>query len=91
MCPRKTFVIDVIIQELLIRRYWVPMKLDAVGLIANVENLKNKSLVPNVDREQTSYDDLLDGLSFHQNFSVRYKARHLALLNAEGNFEGYQI
>ena len=40
MCPRKTFVIDVIIQELLIRRYWVPMKLDAVGLIANVENLK---------------------------------------------------
>ena len=62
MCPRKTFVIDVIIQELLIRRYWVPIKLDAVGLIANVENLKNKSLVPNVDREQTSYDDLLDGL-----------------------------
>jgi hypothetical protein len=41
MCPRKTFVIDVIIQELLIRRYWVPMKLDAVGLIANVENMKN--------------------------------------------------
>ena len=68
MCPRKTFVIDVIIQELLIRRYWVPMKLDAVGLIANVENLKNKSLVPNVDREQTSYDDLLDGLSFLENF-----------------------
>ena len=62
MCPRKTFVIDVVIQELLIRRYWVPMKLDAVGLIANAENLKNKSLVPNVDREQTSYDDLLDGL-----------------------------
>jgi hypothetical protein len=49
MCPRKTFVIDVIIQELLIRRYWVPMKLDAVGLIANVENLKNKCLVPNVE------------------------------------------
>ena len=70
MCPRKTFVIDVIIQELLIRRYWVPMKLDAVGLIANVENLKNKSLVPNVDREQTSYDDLLDGLSFIENFFV---------------------
>ena len=62
MCPRKTFVIDVIIQELLIRRYWVPMKLDAVGLIANVENLKNKCLVPNVDEEQTSYHDLIDGL-----------------------------
>jgi hypothetical protein len=62
MCPRKTFVIDVIIQEVLIRRYWVPMILDAVGLIANVENLKNKSLIPNADKEQTSYSDLLDGL-----------------------------
>ena len=32
------------------------------GLIANVENLKNKCLVPNVDKEQTSYDDLIDAL-----------------------------
>jgi hypothetical protein len=41
MCPRKTFVIDVIIQEELMRSYWVPMILNAVGLIAHVENLKN--------------------------------------------------
>jgi len=41
MCPRKTFVIDVIIQEELMRSYWVPMILNAVGLIALVENLKN--------------------------------------------------
>jgi len=51
MCPRKTFVIDVIIQEVLIRWDWVPMILDAVGLIANVENLKNKCLVPNVNQQ----------------------------------------
>ena len=38
------------------------MLLDAVGLIANVENLKNKCLVPNVDKEQTSYNDVLDAL-----------------------------
>ena len=41
MCPRKTFVIDVIIQEELMRSYWVPMIPNAVGLIAHVENLKN--------------------------------------------------
>ena len=41
MCPRKTFVIDVIIQEELMRSYWVPMILNAVGLIAHVEDLKN--------------------------------------------------
>ena len=41
MCPRKTFVIDVIIQEELMRSYWVPMILNAVGLIAHVGNLKN--------------------------------------------------
>lgn len=62
MCPRKIFVIDVTIQEPLIRWYRVPMLLDAVGLIANVENLKNKCLVPNVDIEQTSYDHVLDAL-----------------------------
>ncbi len=38
------------------------MLLDAVGLIANVENLKNKCLVPNVDIEQTSYDHVLEAL-----------------------------
>jgi hypothetical protein len=41
MCPRKTFVIDVITQEELMRSYWVPMIPNAVGLIAHVENLKN--------------------------------------------------
>jgi hypothetical protein len=41
MCLRKTFVIDVIIQEELMPSYWVPMILNAVGLIAHVENLKN--------------------------------------------------
>jgi hypothetical protein len=41
MCPRKTFVIDVITQEELMRSYWVLMILNAVGLIAHVENLKN--------------------------------------------------
>ena len=62
MCPRKTFVIDVIIQELLIRLFWVSMILDAVGLIASVENLKNKCLVSYLDKEQTSYSDSLDAL-----------------------------
>ena len=62
MCPRKTSVIDVIIQELRIHWYWIAIIPDAVGLIANVENLKNKCLVPNVDKEQTSYNDVLDAL-----------------------------
>ena len=38
------------------------MILDAVGLIASVENLKNKCLVSYLDKEQTSYDDSLDAL-----------------------------
>jgi hypothetical protein len=41
MCPRKTFVTGVIIQEELMLSYWVLKILNAVGLIAHVENLKN--------------------------------------------------
>ncbi len=51
ICPRKTFVTDVAIQEVLTRLYWAPMILHAVGLIVDVENLKNKCLVTNVNQQ----------------------------------------
>ena len=45
MCPKKIFVIHVIIQEVPMRRYLAPMILIAVGLIALVEDLKNGALI----------------------------------------------
>ena len=45
MCPKKIFVIHVIIQEAPIRWYLAPMILNAVGLIALVKDLKNGALI----------------------------------------------
>ena len=45
MCPKKIFVIHVIIQEAPIRWYLTPMILNAVGLIALVKDLKNGALI----------------------------------------------
>lgn len=45
MCPKKIFVIHVIIQEGPMRWNLAPMTLDAVGLIALVEDLKNGALI----------------------------------------------
>ncbi|MGV8107782.1 MAG: hypothetical protein ACP5OH_08435 [Nitrososphaerota archaeon] len=45
MCPKKIFVIHVIIQEVPMRWYLAPIILNAVGLIALVEDLKNGALI----------------------------------------------